>query len=78
MAGHNTWEREEDLGNVRKAVEKFEGRMSTEIRKQEKLDRIEEKNFRREELPEKYMEKMLYEWDDGKFEEEYLRKLERN
>ena len=78
MAGHNTWEREEDLGNVREAVEKFEGRMSTEIRKQEKLDRIEEKNFRREELPEKYMEKMLYEWDDGKFEEEYLRKLERN
>ena len=78
MAGHDTWEREEDLGNVREAVEKFEGRMSTEIRKQEKLDRIEEKNFRREELPEKYMEKMLYEWDDGKFEEEYLRKLERN
>ena len=78
MAGHDTWEREEDLGNIREAVEKFEERMSTEIRKQEKLDRIEEKNFRREELPEKYMEKMLYEWDDGKFEEEYLRKLERN
>ena len=78
MAGHDTWEREEDLGNISEAVEKFEERMSTEIRKQEKLDRIEEKNFRREELPEKYMEKMLYEWDDGKFEEEYLRKLERN
>jgi len=52
--------------------------MSTEIRKQEKLDRIEEKNFRREKLPEKYIEKMLYKWDDGKFEKEYLRKLERN
>jgi len=24
------------------------------------------------------MAKMLYEWDDGKFEKEYLRKLERN
>jgi len=24
------------------------------------------------------MAKMLYEWDDRKFEEEYLRKLERN
>jgi len=24
------------------------------------------------------MAKMLYRWDDGKFEEEYLKKLERN
>jgi len=24
------------------------------------------------------MIKMLYEWDNGKFEEEYLRKLEKN
>jgi len=24
------------------------------------------------------MAKILYRWDDGKFEEEYLRKLERN
>jgi len=78
MVEHDTWEREEDLGNAREAVEKFEGRMSAEIRKQEKLDRIEEKNFRREELPEKYTVKMLYGWDDRKFEEEYLRKLERN
>ena len=37
----------------------FERRMSAEIRRQEKLDRIEE-NFRREELLEKYTAKMLY------------------
>jgi len=30
------------------------------------------------ELPGKYMAKLLYEWDDQKFEEEYLNKLERN
>jgi len=59
-------------------VGEFEGRMSAEIRRQEKLDRIEEKDFRRKELPEKYTVKMLYGWDDGNFEEEYLRKLERN
>jgi len=35
----------------------------------------EEKDFRRGELPGKYMAKMLY---DGKFEKEYLKKLERN
>jgi len=28
------------------------------------------------ELPGKYMTKLLYKWDDKKFEEEYLRKLE--
>jgi len=38
----------------------------------------EDKDFRREELLEKYMMKMLYGWDDGKFEDKYLRKLERN
>ena len=59
-AEHDIWEREEDLKNARKAVEKFEGRISAKVRKQEKLDRIEEKNFRREELPGKYTVKMLY------------------
>ena len=59
-------------------MEEFEGRMSTKVRRQEKLDKMEEKDFRRGELPGKYMVKMLYRWDDGKFEEEYLRKLERN
>jgi len=38
----------------------------------------EKKEFRRGELPEKYIAKILYEWNDRKFEEEYLRKLERN
>jgi len=34
--------------------------MSTKVRWQEKLDMMEEKDFRREELPGKYMVKMLY------------------
>jgi len=78
MVEHDTWEKKEDLGNIREAMEEFEGRMSAEIRKQEKVDRIEEKNFRRGKLPEKYITKILYGWDNGKFEKEYLRKLERN
>jgi len=41
-------------------MEEFEGRMNVEVRKQEKLDMIEEKDFRREELLEKYTVKMLY------------------
>ena len=39
---------------------KCKGRMSTEVRRQEKLNMIEKKDFRREELPGKYMAKMLY------------------
>ena len=67
-AEHDSWERRED----------FEGRMEMEIGRQEKLDRAEEQDFRRKELPGKFMVKMLYGWDNGKFEEEYLKKLERN
>jgi len=42
------------------------------------LDIAEERNLRRGKLPGKYMAKILYGWDNGKFEEEYLKKLERN
>jgi len=52
--------------------------MSTKVKRQEKLNMMEEKDFRRRELLEKYMAKMLYRWDDGKFEEKYLKKLKRN
>jgi len=58
-------------------VEEFKGRMNAEVRRQEKLDMTEERDFKRGELPGKYIAKMLYRWNDGKFEEEYLRKLER-
>jgi len=33
MAEHDIWEKEGDLENTKKAVDKFEGRMSTEVRK---------------------------------------------
>jgi len=38
----------------------------------------EEINFQKEKLLEKYMIKMLYKCDDRKFENKYLRKLEKN
>ena len=78
MVEHDIWERKEDLGNVREAVEEFEGRISAKVKRQEKLDIMKEKDFRRGELLGKYMAKMLYRWDNGKFEKKYLRKLERN
>ena len=38
----------------------------------------EVEEFRREELPGRFTVKLLYGWDDKKFDEEYLKKLERN
>jgi len=32
-AEYDTWEKGEDLGNARKALEEFERRMNTEVRK---------------------------------------------
>ena len=52
--------------------------MKIEVRQQEKLDVAEEKNSRRGELSGRYMVKMLYRWDNGKFETEYLKRLEKN
>jgi len=74
----DTWEREKDLENTKEAVEEFERRISAEVRRQEKLDIMEEKDFKKGELLENYMAKILYKWDNRKFKEKYLRKLERN
>ena len=57
---HNSWEKEEDLENTKELVVEFKGRINVEVRRQEKLDLAEEKNFRRGELPGKYMARMLY------------------
>ena len=38
----------------------------------------EKRDFRRGELSGKFTANMLYGWDNGKFEGEYLKKLERN
>jgi len=78
MAEHDTWEKKENLKNAEKVLEEFKGKMNAEVRRQEKIDMVEERDFKRGELLEKFTVKMLYGWDDGKFEKEYLRKLERN
>jgi len=81
---NDTWEREEDLGNTRELVDEFEGRLSAEVRRQEKIKqgggiknpRTEE--YKRSELLERYTAKLLYGWDNRKFEKEYLKELEKN
>ncbi len=73
------------MKNARENIEEFEKeRFEEEIRrirlkkgKEMKLN-PEAEEFRREELPGRYMAKLLYGWNDKKFDEEYLKKLERN
>jgi len=69
----DTWERRENLKNAKELIEEFE-RGGVEVRRQE--GEVDE--YRRMELLGKYMARLLYGWDDQKFEEEYLNKLERN
>ena len=75
---HNSWVKKEELGNVKEVLVEFKERIEVEVRRQEKIDRAEKRDFRRGELPEKFMARILYGWDNGKFEKEYLKKLERN
>lgn len=52
--------------------------MSVEVRRQEEFEVAEEKDLRQGELLENQTAKILYGWDNKKFEREYLRKLEGN
>ena len=69
----DTWERKENLKNAEELIKEFE-RREMEVRRQEG----EEREYKRMELPGKYTAKLLYGWDDQRFEEEYLSKLEKN
>ena len=87
---NNIWKKEKNLENAKKLVDEFEGRIEAEVRQQEEVEKknldkawnvklnpnIEE--FRKSMLLEKYTAKILFGWDNGKFEDEYLKKLKRN
>jgi len=73
MAEGDTWERRENLKNTEELIEEFE-KGGVEVRRQEG----EVEKYRRMELLGKYTAKLLYGWDNRKFEKEYLTKLERN
>jgi len=84
-AEENTWKGLENLKNVMKKIEEFEkGRFEEEIQrikmkkgKEMKLN-LKAEEFKRGKLPGRYIAKLLYGWDNKKFDEEYLKKLERN
>ena len=48
------------MENTKEVVAEFEERLSAKVRRQEKLNIVEEKDFKRDELPGKYMVMTLY------------------
>ena len=74
----DTWEKEKDLTNAKELVDDFEERMGAKVRQQVEERKAEREKYRRMKLPGKYIAKLLYGWDNKKFEEEYLEKLEQN
>jgi len=75
MVEEDTWEPRENLGNAEDLVKEFEEEYG-EIERAKKRRNREEN--RKGELLGRYTAKMLYGWDDKRFNEEYWGRLERN
>ena len=89
IAKENTWEGLENLKNAMGLVEEFEKEIREEEiqqvekkKEKQKITKIElnskVEEFKRSELLGKYMVRILFGWNDNKFENKYLKKLERN
>ena len=66
-------------------MDKFKERLGAEVRRMKEVEQRwkvkmnpETEEFRKRELLRRYTVKLLYGWDNKKFEKEYLKKLERN
>ena len=86
-AEEDTWKRLENLENTMNLVKEFEQEIrAEEIRQVERRKEkgkeselnLEAEVFRRSELLEKYIAKILFGWDNRKFKDEYLKKLKRS
>jgi len=86
-AEEDTWEGLENLGNIMELVENFERETREEeirrvqLRKgkgKERVLNLEAEVFKRSELPEKYIVKILFGWNNKKFVNKDLKKLERS
>jgi len=75
MVEEDTWKPRKNLENIQELVDRFKEEYRKETR------RIKKRNLKEDykgELPGRYTEKLLYRWDDRKFDREYWRRLERN
>jgi len=66
----DTWKGKENLDNAKEAIEKFEKEYRRDIEDIRRQKR-EEGTFRREELPERFIVRKLFEWSDKRYNKEY-------
>ena len=73
------------MENAKEFINEFEERLEIEVRQQEGIDKMWKiklnpnvEKYRRSELLEKYIVKILFGWDNKKFEDEYLKKLKKS
>jgi len=71
----DTWEPKENLGNVEDLVKEFEEKYGEIGRVRKRRNSKEDKKG---ELLGRYMVKILYGWDNKRFDKEYWGQLERN
>jgi len=69
MAEDNTWEPRENLRNAKDLVREFEEKSREE--EIGKAKRANQREDNKEELSKRYIAKMLYGWDNKKFNREY-------
>jgi len=74
-AEEDTWEKKGNLENTPEAIRDYEREYEKTARR---IREEEDGVYHRSELLGRYTAKALYGWGDGKFEKEYLKKLERN
>ena len=71
-AEENTWKNKKNLKNAMELVKEFEKKYSREEEEEVRWQEAKEnrKMFNRE-LPGRYMTKLLYRWDNKKYDQEY-------
>ena len=77
MAESDTWEGRENLKNAKEAIEEFEEEYRQDMEDVAQQER-EETTFKHGELPGRFMAKMLYEWSDKRYDQEYWGRMEKN
>ena len=79
MVEEDTWENRENLKNAMELVEEFEKEYDREEEEEVRRQKAEEdkQTFSRELLG-RYMAKLLYGWDNKKYNREYWRQMEGN
>lgn len=75
IAKEDTWEPRENLGNMQELIEEFEEQYGEGVRQTKKMNMRENQETQ---LPGRYIAKVLYRWDNKKFDREYWEQLERN